>query len=89
VPEIKGVRFMGIGGVWQWVIILVVVLILFGGRGKLSNLMGDLAKGIKAFKSGLREEKEGIAEPKFLAGASDEQKKKNTRGNENDKSAKT
>lgn len=80
---------MGIGGVWQWVIILVVVLILFGGRGKLSNLMGDLAKGIKAFKSGLREEKEEIAEPKFLAGASDEQKKKNTQGNENDKAAKT
>ena len=88
-PEIKGARFMGIGGVWQWVIILVVVLILFGGRGKLSNLMGDLAKGIKAFKSGLREEKEEIAEPKFLAGASDEQKKKNTQGNENDKAAKT
>ena len=41
----------------QWIIILVVVLLLFG-RGKIPALMGDMAKGIKAFKSGMKEEAE-------------------------------
>lgn len=40
-------------GIWQIIIIAVIVLLLFGGRGKLSNLMGDAAKGIRAFKDGL------------------------------------
>ncbi|MDQ2861791.1 MAG: twin-arginine translocase TatA/TatE family subunit [Pseudomonadota bacterium] len=44
------------GGLAPWHIILlaVVVLLVFGGRGKLSGLMGDAAKGIKAFKEGLK-----------------------------------
>ena len=80
---------MGIGGVWQWVIILVVVLVLFGGRGKLSNLMGDLAKGIKAFKSGLREEKLDANDPKVLTSLSDERNKTKEQGNKKNKAAKT
>ena len=40
----------------HWVIVLVVVMLVFGGRGKLSGLMGDAAKGIKAFKDGLKDE---------------------------------
>lgn len=40
-------------GIWQIIIIAVIVLLLFGGRGKLSGLMGDAAKGIRAFKDGL------------------------------------
>ena len=40
----------------HWIIIGAVVLLLFGGRGKLSGLMGDAAKGIKAFRDGLKEE---------------------------------
>ena len=46
------------GGLAPWHIILlaVVVLLVFGGRGKLSGLMGDAAKGIKAFKEGLKDE---------------------------------
>ena len=40
----------------HWAIVAVVVLLLFGGRGKLSGLMGDAAKGIKAFKEGLKDE---------------------------------
>ena len=59
---------MGAFSIWHWVIVLVVVLVLFGGRGKLSQLMGDMAKGITAFKKGLKEEdpveKEG--EPKAI-----------------------
>jgi sec-independent protein translocase protein TatA len=37
-------------------IVIVVVMLLFGGRGKLSNLMGDFAQGIKAFKKGMSED---------------------------------
>jgi sec-independent protein translocase protein TatA len=38
----------------HWIIILVVVLVVFGGRGKLSGIMGDAAKGVRAFKDGLK-----------------------------------
>ena len=50
----------------HWIIIVVLALLLFGGRGKLSGLMGDAAKGIKAFREGLKEnadDKKSAAEP--------------------------
>jgi sec-independent protein translocase protein TatA len=47
---------MGSLSIWHWVVFAVVALLLFGGRGKLSSLMGDAAKGIKAFKEGLKDE---------------------------------
>lgn len=47
---------MGSMSLFHWLIVLVVVVVLFGGRGKLSGLMGDAAKGIKAFKKGLEDE---------------------------------
>jgi sec-independent protein translocase protein TatA len=40
----------------HWVLVLGVGLLLFGGRGKISDLMGDFAKGIKSFKKGLSED---------------------------------
>lgn len=40
----------------HWVIVLGVVALLFGGRGKLSGIMGDAAKGIRAFKDGLKDD---------------------------------
>jgi sec-independent protein translocase protein TatA len=40
----------------HWLIVLAVVLLLFGGRGKITQVMGDFAKGINAFKKGLKEE---------------------------------
>ena len=46
---------MGAFGIWQWVLVAVIVLLLFGGRGKISGLMGDFAKGINSFKKGLKE----------------------------------
>jgi sec-independent protein translocase protein TatA len=46
---------------WHWVIVLVVVLVLFGGKGKVSDLMGDVAKGIKSFKKGLADETDSAA----------------------------
>ena len=42
---------------WQHILLLMVVaLLLFGGRGKISGLMGDVASGIKAFKKGMSED---------------------------------
>ncbi|MAZ16480.1 twin-arginine translocase TatA/TatE family subunit [Oricola sp.] len=46
---------MGVFGWWQWLIVLVIVLLLFG-RGKIPELMGDVAKGIKNFRSGLSDD---------------------------------
>lgn len=48
---------MGTFSIWHWVIVLVVVLVLFGGGGKLSRIMGDAARGINAFKKGLKDDK--------------------------------
>ena len=47
---------MGALSAWHWLIVLAVALLLFGGRGKISALMGDLGKGLKAFKSNIKEE---------------------------------
>jgi len=49
---------MGSLSVWHWLIFLAVALLLFGGSGKISNIMGDVAKGIKSFKKGMAEEDE-------------------------------
>ena len=48
---------MGFGSIWHWVIVLVIVLLLFGS-GKIPSLMGDLAKGIKSFKKGMKDLKD-------------------------------
>ena len=50
---------MGSFSIWHWLIVLVVVLLLFG-RGKIPELMGDVAKGIKSFKKGMTDD-EGAA----------------------------
>lgn len=47
---------MGSFSWWHWAIVLVVVLVMFGGKGKVSDLMGDVAKGIKSFKKGLADD---------------------------------
>ncbi len=52
---------MGSLSIWHWLVVLVVVLLLFG-RGKISDLMGDVAKGIKSFKKGMAED-EDVAKP--------------------------
>ena len=53
---------MGSLSIWHWVIVIGVVLLLFG-RGKISELMGDVAQGIKAFKKGITEDETAKAEP--------------------------
>ena len=47
---------MGSLSLWHWILVLVVFLLLFGGRGKISELMGDFAQGIKSFKKGMQDE---------------------------------
>ena len=54
---------MGGLSVWHWLIFLVVALLLFGGSGKISSIMGDVAKGIKSFKKGMTEDDETAAKP--------------------------
>ncbi|MFL6822398.1 MAG: twin-arginine translocase TatA/TatE family subunit [Xanthobacteraceae bacterium] len=54
---------MGSMSIWHWILVLGVALLLFGGRGKISELMGDFAKGIKSFKKGLTEEEKAETEP--------------------------
>lgn len=53
---------MGVMGIWQWVIVLAIVLLLFGGRGKISALMGDFGSGLKSFKKGLKDEDDGSSD---------------------------
>jgi sec-independent protein translocase protein TatA len=69
---------MGSFSLWHWLIVILVVMLLFG-RGKISELMGDFAKGIKSFKKGMAddeqaeneqiEQKSGVEAPKaYVAG---------------------
>jgi len=51
---------MGFGSPIHWILLVLVVVLLFGG-GRISGLMGDVAKGIKSFKKGLAEEDDDVA----------------------------
>lgn len=64
---------MGSFSIWHWLIVLAVVVLLFGGRGKISQVMGDFGKGLKSFKKSMREDDSSFdeqpsapAEPKAL-----------------------
>lgn len=46
---------MGGASIWHWIVVGLIVVLLFG-RGKISEMMGDVAKGIKAFKKGMSED---------------------------------
>ena len=54
---------MGSMSLIHWLILAAIVLILFGGRGKISDIMGDVAKGIKSFKKGMSDEEVAAAAP--------------------------
>lgn len=56
---------MGFGSLWHWIVVLIIVLVLFG-RGRISEVMGDFGKGIKSFKQGISEGEE--VKPKAPAG---------------------
>jgi sec-independent protein translocase protein TatA len=46
---------MGGASIWHWIVVGLIVMLLFG-RGKISEMMGDVAKGIKAFKKGMADD---------------------------------
>jgi len=52
---------MGFGSIWPWIIVLAIVLLLFG-RGKVSGLMGDVAQGMKSFRKGLADDDDEVAQ---------------------------
>ena len=64
---------MGSFSIWHWLIVLVVVLLLFG-RGKIPELMGDVAKGIKNFKKGMSDEEASAENGKTVEHKADEVK---------------
>ena len=53
-------------GFWQIAVVVILVVLLFG-RGKISSLMGDVAKGIKSFKKGMATETTEDSEPKNIS----------------------
>ena len=54
---------MGSFSIWHWLVVGAIVLLVFGGRGKISDMMGDVAKGIKAFKKGMSDDEAETAKP--------------------------
>jgi sec-independent protein translocase protein TatA len=54
---------MGSLSVWHWLIFLAIALLAFGGKGKISSIMGDVADGIKSFKKGMADDAPKPAEP--------------------------
>lgn len=66
---------MGSFSIWHWLIVLVVVLLLFG-RGKIPELMGDMAKGIKSFKRGMADDEKQDETTRTVEHQADERKDK-------------
>ena len=63
----KSMTILGMIGPWQVVLIVLVVLILFGGKGKLSSIMGDFGKGLKNFKDQVKSNKDNDEEIEVIA----------------------
>ncbi|HEY0084658.1 MAG TPA: twin-arginine translocase TatA/TatE family subunit [Allosphingosinicella sp.] len=57
---------MGGFSIWHWLIVGIIILLLFG-KGRFSDMMGDVAKGLKSFKKGMTEDEEAAARPAPLA----------------------
>ena len=64
----------------HWLLVALVVLVLFGGRGKLSGLMGDAGKGIRAFRDGLKDAGNGATTASDTATAKVESSKEESKG---------
>lgn len=69
---------MGSFSIWHWLVVLAVVLLLFGGKGKISSLMGDFGKGLKSFKQGMKSDDDeeapankSVADDSVVKGGSD------------------
>ena len=53
---------MGSFSLWHWLVVIILVLLLFG-RGRISDMMGDIGKGLKSFKQGMAEDEDKPAKP--------------------------
>ena len=62
-------------GIWQIAVVVILVVLLFG-RGKISSLMGDVAKGIKSFKKGMASDITDESEPKNISDENQDTNKK-------------
>ncbi len=62
-------------GIWQIAIVVILVVLLFG-RGKISSLMGDVAKGIKSFKKGMASDVTDDTDPKNISDENQDQNNK-------------
>ena len=62
-------------GIWQIAVVVILVVLLFG-RGKISSLMGDVAKGIKSFKKGMASDVADESEPKNISDENQDTNKK-------------
>ena len=62
---------MGSFSIWHWLIVLVIVLLVFG-RGKIPELMGDMAKGIKSFKKGMADDDDPVEASRTVEHRADE-----------------
>lgn len=63
---------MGSFSIWHWLIVGVIAMLLFGGRGRISEVMGDVARGIKSFRKGLSDDDKNLEN-----GSKDQTEKKN------------
>ena len=63
-------------GIWQIAIVVILVVLLFG-RGKISSIMGDVAKGIKSFKKGMASDITDESEPKNISDENKDSENKN------------
>lgn len=79
---------MGAFSIWHWLIVLAVVLVLFGGGGKISRLMGDFGKGLKNFKKSMKEEEDDSAESSKKEIGSEGSARTEARSAEKDQAAK-
>ena len=78
---------MGTFSIWHWLIVLAVVLVLFGGGGKISRLMGDFGKGLKSFKKGMKEDEEASVEEDKAKALKSEEVKEAESGKKKDEAA--
>jgi len=56
---------MGSFSLWHWLVVIILVLLLFG-RGRISDMMGDIGKGLKSFKQGMADDDTGKSDPKAI-----------------------
>ena len=61
-------NFIGMLGVWHVLVLAAITLLLFGGHGKISDLMGDVARGIKSFHVGLNDTDNDLSQSRAIMG---------------------